>query len=76
MNRQTKHTKTQAIVTFDLTLIKVFSFDFRLGQNSPTTLDTGAEIPYHNVSSKIFIGEGGTLSPIYRPVDTSVKTRY
>ena len=46
MDRRIKHTKTQAIVTFDLTLDKVFSFDFRLGQNSPTTLDSSAEIPY------------------------------
>ena len=76
MDRRIKHSKTQAFVTFDLTLFKVFSFDFRLGQNSPTTLDTGAEIPYHKLSSKIFIGEGGTLSPIHRPVDTDVKTRY
>ena len=58
MDTELKHTKTQAFVTFDLTLSKVFSFDFRLGQNSPTTLDTGAETSYHKLSSKIFIGAG------------------
>ena len=51
MDRRIKHTKTQAIVTFDLTLDKVFSFDFRLGQNSPTTLDTSAEFPYPNFTT-------------------------
>ena len=39
MSRGTEHSETGAIVTYDLTLDKVFSFDFRLGQTRPTLLD-------------------------------------
>ena len=48
MDRQTKHAKTQAIVTFDLTLDKVFSFDFRLGQTRPTPLDPTSNSRYNS----------------------------
>ena len=48
MSRGTEHSETGAIVTYGLTLDKVFLFDFRLGQTRPTPLDPTFKSRYNS----------------------------